>query len=276
MIAMNFVTPVRSVNLRYFSILSRISGPFTPQYIGSLEAIAWNQENLAGSPLHLLAVLLSTLFCWLLGRKKENRLLAGYGASALVGFSLLAFIGHVTVVYSIRYQLAYLVMGAPLVGIMVGRIRKGGIRNLTMLGLLIYALPYLLISNMRPLIGMPPWPTRVGSIFTTEPAEILFALNSGNLDEYQRVTGSIEEKSCMKVGLWLYHEDLEYTFWWLLNAPQSGVELRFIRTEPALERYLEPDYSPCAIICTQCQGLAKVDGLPLNADFGQIQLYLGE
>ncbi len=123
---------------------------------------------------------------------------------------------------------------------------------------------------------MPPWPTRVGSIFTTTPAEILFALNPGNLDEYQRVTRSIEGAACKQVGLWLYHEDLEYAFWWLLEAPQSGVELRFIHTEPALERYFEPDFKPCAILCTQCQGLEAVKGLPLNSDFGQVQLFLGE
>jgi hypothetical protein len=189
---------------------------------------------------------------------------------------LLAFIGHVTVVYSIRYQLAYLVLGAPLVGLALARSDRRWIAHGAAGVLFIYALPYLLISNMRPVIGMPPWPTRVGSIFTTAPAEVLFALNSGNRDEYKRVTELIEQAECREVGLWLHHEDLEYTFWWLLEAPQSGVELRFVRTEPPLEKYLDAEYNPCAIICTQCRGAQSVDGLPLKADYGQIQLFMHE
>ncbi len=120
MIAMNFVTPVRSINLHYFSLLSRISGLFPTPYIDLLDAIAWNQENLAGSPLHLFAAISSTAACWWLLRKKGFGLTAVYGASAWVGYCLLAFIGHVTVVYSIRYQLAYLVLCAPLVGVVAG------------------------------------------------------------------------------------------------------------------------------------------------------------
>jgi len=257
-------------------LLRWVGGPFTPDFVGSLDAIVWNHEHLAGSPLHLLGVFAASLFWWVRSLQSKERLIPTYAATSLLGFGLLAFIGHATIVYSIRYQLAYLLMGAPLVGTALEQLPADRFRKGLAVGMMVYALPYLLISNLHPVIGLPPWPTKVGSVFTTDPAEILFALNPGNRDEYQRVAELIEATGCERVGLWLHHEDREYSLWWLLEAPQSGVELRFIRTEPLLERYLDLEYEPCAVICTQCQGMESVDGVPLKADYGQIQLFLEE
>ncbi len=143
-----------------------------------------------------------------------------------------------------------------------------------MIGFLIYALPYVFISNMGPVIGMPPWPTRVGSVFMTDPSAILFAMTPGFRDEYEYVTHVIKEAGCSEVGLWLHYEDLEYTFWWLLRAPQSGIQLRFVKAPPELQRYLHPDYQPCAIICTVCEGESSFQGVPLAGDYGHVQLFL--
>jgi hypothetical protein len=59
----------------------------------------------------------------------------------------------------------------------------------------------------------------------------------------------------------------------ILLIPLTFV-LIFLPTEPPLERYLDLEYEPCAVICTQCQGMESVDGVPLNVDYGEIQLFL--
>jgi hypothetical protein len=82
-----------------------------------------------------------------------------------------------------------------------------------MMGLLLYALPYVLINQMRPVIGHTPWPTKIGSVFTTEPSEILFAQRPGFRDEYEAVTQNIQDAGCKRVGLSI--GAVEYTFWWL-------------------------------------------------------------
>jgi len=58
--------------------------------------------------------------------------------------------------------------------------------------------------------------------------------------------------SCNQVGLRLDSHDLEYPFWWLLDAPESGIQLESVETFSELERYLNRDFNPCALICTIC------------------------
>jgi hypothetical protein len=274
MLAMNFVTPVYWLNQKIFQLLGFFPGIFPPSYIESLKAIVWNQEDLAGSPLHILLIILSMIYWGIIGVKENGKLVLQYSLVAFVGFSLVAFIGHSTMIYSIRYQLAFLVMGAPVVGCAFEKLNNKTLQYLVMIGFLIYALPYVFISNMRPVIGMPPWPTRIESIFKTDDSEILFAMTPGFRDEYEHVTHKIRGADCGEVGLWLHHEDLEYTFWWLLQAPQSGIQLRFVKAPSELERYLDQDFQPCAIICTLCQAQKSFQGVPLAGDFGHVQLFL--
>ncbi len=213
MIAMNFVTPVYWLNQQYFQLLGLLPGVFSVSFIGSLKSIVWNQEDLAGSPLHIIIIFLSMTYWGIKGIKGKANLLLQYSLVAFMGYSFVAFIGHSTMIYSIRYQLAFLVMGAPVFAYAFEMLYKTILQNLMMIGFLLYALPYVFISNMRPVIGMPPWPTRIGSVFKTDASEILFAMTPGFRDEYEHVTHEIKNAKCSEVGLWLHHEDLEYTFW---------------------------------------------------------------
>ena len=274
MVAMNFVTPVYWLNQKYFQLLGLFPSVFPASFIGSLKSIVWNQEDLAGSPLHILLIFLSMIYWGIKSIKSKANLLLQYSLVAFMGYSLVAFIGHSTMIYSIRYQLAFLVMGAPVFAYVFGTLNKRVIQNLVTIGFLLYALPYVFISNMRPVIGMPPWPTRVGSVFRTDPSEILFAMTPGFRDEYEHVTHEIKEAGCNEIGLWLHHNDLEYPFWWLLQAPQSGIQLRFVNAPDDLQKYIKTDYKACAIICTLCQDESSFHGLPLAGDYGHVQFFL--
>jgi hypothetical protein len=274
MIAMNFVTPVYWFNQRYFQVLGLLPGIFPPSFIESLKSIVWNQEDVAGNPVHLLLIILSMIYWMIKGFKGKAKLLVQYSIVAFIGYSLVAFIGHSTVVYSIRYQLAFLLMGIPVFTYALEGIDKRLLQNLLVIGFLLYALPYVFISNMRPVIGMPPWPTRIGSVFRTDPSEILFAIIPEFRDEYEHITHTITEAGCNEVGLWLKSSDLEYPFWWLLEAPQSGIQLRFVNAPTELQRYMKTDYKACAIICTLCQGEGSFQGLPIAGDHGHVQLFL--
>jgi hypothetical protein len=274
MVAMNFVTPVYWLNQKYFQLLGLLPGVFPPSFIGSLKNVVWNQEDVAGSPIHIFLIILSMIYLVIKGIKGKGKLILQYSLVAFMGYSLVAFIGHSTVIYSIRYQLAFLVMGAPIVGCAFEVLNKRVLQTLATILFLVYALPYVFISNMRPVIGIPPWPTRVGSVFRADPSSILFAMTPEFRDEYEAVTQEIKVAGCSEVGLWLDHNDLEYLFWWLLQAPQSGVQLRFVDAPVELQKYLKTDYKACAIICTLCQGESSFHGLPLAGDYGHVQFFL--
>jgi hypothetical protein len=80
---------------------------------------------------------------------------------------------------------------------------------------------------------------------------------------------------CTHVGLRIDSDDLEYTFWWLLGAPQSGMHLETIYTVDRLSHLIDPSFHPCAILCTICSDRQSLHGLPLAADLDRVDLFLG-
>lgn len=134
----------------------------------------------------------------------------------------------------------------------------------------------LLFNNTRPLIGKVPWPTRVGSILNTPTAEIMFAINPDLMPSYIEATDVIQDSNCTRVGLRIDSDDLEYLFWWLLDAPQSGIQIESIFTYSHLEPLIDWDFKPCAILCTICGDRTRLHGLPLTGDFSRVNLFTGE
>jgi len=70
--------------------------------------------------------------------------------------------------------------------------------------------------------------------------------------------------------------DIEYVFWWLLNAPQSGIRIESIDTSPIFQHYADPNFKPCAIICTICGDKSRLHNLDLSGDFNSVRVYTGD
>jgi len=88
------------------------------------------------------------------------------------------------------------------------------------------------------------------------------------------MTADIAASSCKDVGLRIDSHDLEYVFWWLLEAPQNRIHIETIYPLPELQRYKDPEFEPCAAICTICTDEASIYDLPLYHDYGSVKLYL--
>jgi hypothetical protein len=263
------------VNEALFGQMRRFPTLFNDAYIESLEFAAWNQEMTAGNPLHV--VLIAGAFGVLLwmGRRREWGPLLWLAMAATVGLFLISFSGCIETIFCMRYQLGFFVLMAPVVAVAITRVVPKAVTAAVVL-ILIYALPYVFFNNMRPVVGIPPWPTRIRSVFVEADDTILFAQSPEIRDEYESIASRILDAECRKVGLMTDRFTLEYTLWRLLRAPESGVTIEHLLASPGTRRYIDAGFSPCAVVCTVCDSLPAGVDLPLASDFGHVRLYLDE
>jgi hypothetical protein len=173
-----------------------------------------------------------------------------------------------------RYQLPFFVLSGALSGVILSSLlSRKGILILELL-LLTTSLPWLFFNRTRPLIGIPPRITAVGSIFSTNRTDLLLANQEWIREPIIKLTNSFQSINCQKVGLWIDSRDPEYIFWSLLNAQTRGIRIESLFYEPHLEIYADKTFTPCAIICSICGGKANLDGLSLAYREHGIDLYL--
>ena len=273
--ALNLVTPSSVVNNLLWRAIDSMPWLFGQVVTRSLRWAAWSHEDTAGNPIHLFLVPISAALV-VLGRRSipHGREVLVYSALALISFGLLSIlVVPASADVGVRYQLPFFVLWSPVFGFVLARHGWSRWGQFVGAGLLVSALPYALLNNTRPIIGHPPWPTRVQSILAAPAVEILFAANPHSLQGYQAVAEWIEASSCRQVGLRLDSGDPEYEFWWLLDAPQSGIRLESVYTYPTLEHLLDPTYQSCAVICTICSDSTDLGELELTIDNGAVRLY---
>lgn len=254
--------------------MRQVPGVFSPFFMDRLEQGLWNHEDTAGSLLHLLFILLAILMLPILRRSPGWNLILAYTAVALCGYVMISFISYSVNVFSVRYQLGFFTLMAPVVAAVFSEQRFN--RTTTVLAgfFVIASLPYVFVNNSRPLIGMRPARTRVGSILVEPREDIMFAVVPEIKADYFAARDAIRQANCTDVGLHLWDEDLEYLFWWVLDAPQSGVRLEVTQAIPIPVRKPAEAFEPCAVICTQCNGIENLYGLPLAMDLPSLNLYL--
>ena len=274
-VAFHLVTPIGYIKSAARSALSRFSSVFDESFLDQWDMAAWNHEDTAGNPFHFGLLLGAAVLLLLRRREDPGDLSRPYTLAVLGSFLLLVLAIDDRGVVGIRYQLPFFVLAGPFVGLAFSR--PGGHAVVGWLSwlILLLALPWLLFNNTRPLIGWKPWPTRIGSVLTIPSAEIAFAANPKLLEPYRRGTEIVTEVKCTHVGLRIDSHDLEYLFWWLLRAPQSGVRIESVYFLERFRPLVDPSFQPCAILCTICGDRERLHGLPRAADLGDLAVFLG-
>lgn len=272
LVAMNFVSPFAAFNQVYFRGLLSRPELFSEHYVRKLENAAWNHEDTAGSPVHMVFVLISMFIAGYQSVRKRFRYGIAISLVLVSSYLLVSLIGWGEDIYVIRYQLGYFLLGAPLVALVMSRWERV---SLLLTGLLIlYSLPYVFLSNMRPVIGHKPWPTRVDSVFVASKDDLLFAINPGDEQGLVEISERIKTAGCEAVGLSYLRNNLEYQIWYLLGAPQSGIFIRHLDTVPAFDSRRDLSFEPCAVICTGCEALPDYANLTFALEFGRLRLFL--
>jgi 4-amino-4-deoxy-L-arabinose transferase-like glycosyltransferase len=285
-ISQNLVTPSDSVNAKIVSILKTRLSAFDPTMQQFNLEWGWNHEDLAGNPLHTILIIISLFLLVIFRHKVISNKVWPYLSLVLASYWILSVIIKYDL-FGIRYQLPFFMAFAPLFGISIESIDQKNKKNLyrviTIL-LLLSAFPWVIFNRTRPLIAMrdstDPYTIpclagcTTGSILNEPPEKTMFAvwgtLGGAYVDAMKQVKGT----GCKEIGLKLDSSDLEYAYWYLLGAPQNGVRLENLVTYPELERYLDPNFKPCVIICTTCgNGLMTLDSLNLIGEYSKIKIY---
>jgi hypothetical protein len=250
----------------------------------------WNHEDFAGSPLHfcLIAAASLTLLILVLKKQLKNRDIVLYTCAVWGSFVILSWVIRYDGPYGVRFQLPFFVIGAPLFGIAC--LKAGGRRFAAGAAFfcLLAALPWVFFNRTRPLIALEKDPgkfairplpymgyTEIGSILTVDPETILFANWKYLQKPYSRLTQAVKATDCKNIGLRLDSHDIEYAFWWLLDAPQNGRRIENHYYSDSLARYADPTFRPCAILCTICGNRTRLNGLDLNMTDGDARLFMG-
>lgn len=118
--------------------------------------------------------------------------------------------------------------------------------------------------------------TAIVSVFQAEKVDVLFASWLPLRDDFIAATEAIHSTGCTQIGLRIDSHDLEYPFWRLLGAPQSGIRPEHLDTAPHLTRYADSAFRPCVVLCTTCAGRDRLHGLPRVAGYGGIGVLAGD
>jgi ABC-type proline/glycine betaine transport system permease subunit len=288
-LAQNLAMPNEQVTASMVNGLKRAFAPVDPTMkIFDLE-FAWNHENLAGNPVHLMLAFSAFVIVFLRKQLRANRLLCTYLLLTIASYLTLGY--GIYDFFGVRFQLpAFIAWAVPFGIVSESLVERSRVWPVAMtLLLFLMALPWLLFNRTRPVIAMRDSsdpltiPCLAGctaeSVLIAPPTRVMFAGKLVLEEPYVQATNALKETGCRSVGLYLDSHDLEYLFWWLLEAPQSGIRLETLHAVPETERYLDPAYQPCAVLCTLChQGNQIQDqfyGLGLVGDYsGRVQLYV--
>lgn len=234
---------------------------------------SWNHEDLAGSPVHLVAIAIVVLLMIVLRKRRRPPQMAAYAVAGVAGFGLVTTLLSWNP-YVVRLHLPFLVVMAPMVGAAAGLWLRPGRLGLLSGVLILISLPWLLLNQTRPVVSLRPR-TAIVSVFQADKVDILFANWLPERDSFIAAIDAVEATGCTQIGLRIDSHDLEYPYWWLLGAPQNGMRLEHLDPYPHLLRYVDAGFRPCAILCTVCGGRTRLHGLERAGEFGPISLFLG-
>jgi|SRR3990170_4246747 len=285
--AQNLTFPGDSINAWLRRTSAGFPAAFGEQYDPLFVAGAWNHEDLAGNPLHLLLIPLSLALLVIHRRRAGVATSVFLYASMVLGcYALLPIIiGHSISVWGIRYQLPFFVIWAPIAGLAISGFRARWLGRSAAALLILAAVPWVLLNKTRPIIvpihassdpTCDPYCVEIGGVFRQPQVDTLFAGWREIKDDLIFSVDAIKSSSCSNVGLKIDSHEWEYAIWWLLDAPQSGVRIETLLTYPHLESLIDPLFRPCAILCTTCGGSERADGLEKIAQYGFYSVYTGE
>jgi hypothetical protein len=218
---------------------------------GLSASIGRTSEAASGNQFHALLVIIGIIVLTILA-------LSGKVGHRLLVYTGLTLISFLLFVYLLKWDpnnasqlLTLFILLSPVLGLLFSKINKNIYEVLAAVLLLVFALPFILQTQERPIIPDRS-KTSPFSIFNTR-TEALYFVNSPHFyKDYLAITDMIQQNQLQKIGLNLGSTSAEYPFWVFLGAPESRVLINWVETSTPSSKYLDQRFQPEVIICDIC------------------------
>ena len=228
-----------------------------------------SEENRAPNTQHAVILVLTFPLALAFGRK-TGRPVAVYALAVSATFLLFSAIFKFDLLAS-RYHLPFFLLAAPVVGATVGKPMPTALARGIGLLLVVLSWSWLVGIENRQLLPIPARPVTV----LNETRDHLY-LPAGGADAFLAVAGAIESAQCTKVGVMFCGDCAEYVLWAYLGAPREDLRIEWIVAGTPSERYADPDFRPCAVVCDRsCPGdWTEIRGLSLAMERSGLRLFM--
>jgi hypothetical protein len=288
-VAPHLSMPFRGANDAIEAGVKSVFAAFGADVDASIVTWAWNAEDFAGNPLHLVLIGLTCAALAVVPRARRPGVLELTAIPVAATLLTVLLVPPAITIVGVRLQLPLFVLWAPIFAATASTLLPRAAQLASALVLVLMAVPWLLFNNTRPAIGLRPTPgalalpcpkswicTAGRSVFVESPENQAFVTVRPIQAGLVGATRALRESSCTSIGLRLDSHDPEYLAWWLLEAPESGYRLETIYTSPDLEWLIDRDFDPCAIVCTICGDRTRLHGLPLSGRWDDVSLFQGD
>jgi hypothetical protein len=230
-------------------------------------------EVTVGNPVQAVFIIFTFLLSIFLIRKvgKLNLIYALTVSLTLVVFSYL----FKWQIFSSRYHLPLFVLFAPSVGCIFSSLilhpRINPVIS-SLIGMLLLALcsPWLFHIDNRPLIPNTGGVLAGKSLLNDTRQNWYFATLGGGSGMFTPITSAILSTNCHEVGIMISGAGAEYPFWVLLGMPRNDMRIEWSVVDTPNERYRDPSFLPCALICDSCQNFDTFSNLPESVGDGSL------
>ncbi|MGZ5001492.1 MAG: hypothetical protein ACXV7F_14470, partial [Methylomonas sp.] len=187
-------------------------------------------------------------------QSNSRKTLYFYMISLVVGFLAFCFFLKWQP-WNSRLSLPLLVLWSPEIGISISYVHRNWIAKLTMILLLLAALPLIFWNYSRPLLASK-------NVFNTNRTEQYFRNRPSLTSSYAEAASLISNEHCRQIGLYLDFDDWEYPFWAMLQQDLGkDVRIEAVNVENVSARkYKEfPEFTPCAVLAVNPLSLSDFE-----------------
>ena len=217
-------------------------------------------EDRAGNPAQ--AWLYAIVAALIISRWRRAGLkTVAYAGAVVAGFVLFGYLFKWQV-FGVRLHLPFFVLFAPVAGVALTSAAPAVVGRIAALTLFALSIPWLVGIEERPLLRDLESSRRPSVLYETRRT---LYMRGGASPAVVEIADRTRAVGCREVGILLAGGGAEYPIWVFLGAPDESLRIEWIVSATPSERFEDPSFAPCAIVCdASCPSdWDRVRGLPL-------------